>query len=201
MEKSEKEINFNSLSNHKIRDQNITECLRISEIIKTSYGPLSMDKLIVNEVGDTIVTNDGATILKNLEFNHPAAKIIVNLASQQDEEVGDGTTSVVLLASELLRRADKMIKNKIHSSIIISGFRLAMCYSSYILRENLSLNIDSSDSNILLNIAKTSLSSKFSGINSKKFSTLALEAVKSVQNSDKLSKKLNCQIKIINFTI
>merc|ERR1711966_465537 len=84
--------------------------------------------------------------------------------------------------------------------IIISGFRLAMCYSSYILRENLSLNIDSSDSNILLNIAKTSLSSKFSGINSKKFSTLALEAVKSVQNSDKLSKKLNCQIKIINFT-
>ena len=112
MEKSEKEINFNSLSNHKIRDQNITECLRISEIIKTSYGPLSMDKLIVNEVGDTIVTNDGATILKNLEFNHPAAKIIVNLASQQDEEVGDGTTSVVLLASELLRRADKMKKKQ-----------------------------------------------------------------------------------------
>jgi len=197
--KSEYKQSYDNLSGHKIREQNIKECLKVFDLIKTSLGPISMDKLIINEVGDMIVTNDGANILKCLEIKHPATKILVNLANQQDEEVGDGTTSVVLLASELLKRADVMIKNKIHSSVIISAFRLAMCYSSYIIREKLSLNIDNYNFKVLLNVAKTSLSSKISGINAKKFSTFTLEAVKSVKNSENYSKKFKCQLKIINF--
>ena len=88
-------------------------------------GPIGLDKMLVDEVGDVTVTNDGATILKLIEVEHPAAKVLVELADLQDQEVGDGTTSVVIIASELLKVAQELVRDKIHPTSIINGFRLA----------------------------------------------------------------------------
>jgi len=90
-------------SGETVRDQNVMACLAISNVIKSSFGPVGLDKMLVDDIGDVIVTNDGATILKQLEVEHPAAKVLVDLADLQDKEVGDGTTTVVILASELLK--------------------------------------------------------------------------------------------------
>ena len=97
----------------------------VSQILKTSLGPKGLDKLMVSQDGDITITNDGATILKLLEVEHPAAKVLVELAQLQDEEVGDGTTSVVIIAAELLKNADELVKQKIHPTSIMAGYRLA----------------------------------------------------------------------------
>mmetsp|Transcript_33809 Transcript_33809/g.67645 ORF Transcript_33809/g.67645 Transcript_33809/m.67645 type:complete len:507 (-) Transcript_33809:1530-3050(-) len=159
-----------------------------------------MDKMIIDNTGEITTTNDGANILKRLETTHPVTNILVNLASQQDEEIGDGTTSVVIIASELLKRAEQLIKNKIHPSIIISAYRLAMCFSCSYLRKELCLTPQKNDIGSLLNIAKTSLASKISGVNSKKFAMISLQAVKAVQVKERGRKKTRCQIKAISFT-
>jgi T-complex protein 1 subunit alpha len=86
----------------------------IANVVKSSFGPSGLDKMMVDDIGDVTVTNDGATILSLLDIEHPAGKILVDLAQQQDKEVGDGTTSVVIIAAELLRRANELMKNKIH---------------------------------------------------------------------------------------
>merc|ERR1719160_672763 len=109
-----------------VRSQNILAVTALANIVKTSLGPQGLDKMLVDDIGDVTITNDGATILKQLEVEHPAAKVLVDLANLQDTEVGDGTTSVVIVASELLKRANELVKNNIHPTTIISGYRLAM---------------------------------------------------------------------------
>jgi T-complex protein 1 subunit alpha len=109
-----------------VRTQNILAVLALSGIVKTSLGPQGLDKMLVDDIGDVTITNDGATILKNLEVTHPAAKVLVELSQIQDREVGDGTTSVVILAAELLKRGNELIKNHIHATSVISGYRLAL---------------------------------------------------------------------------
>nr|UXY87619.1 T-complex protein 1 alpha SU [Cryptomonas curvata] len=188
--------NFNG---QQLRDENIKSCLSVFDVVKTSLGPISFDKMIINELGDITFTNDGANILKKKEVNHPAAKILVGLSYQQDEEIGDGTTSVVMIACELLKRANDLAKKKIHPSVIISAYRLAMCHSCSLIREKLCIPIDFINSKILLNTAKTSLSSKIAGFNSKKFAIIAVQAVKSVQILQKGEDKRLCQTKAINF--
>ena len=96
-----------------VRTQNIMAVLALSNIVKTSLGPQGLDKMLVDDIGDVTITNDGATILKQLEVTHPAAKVLVELSQIQDREVGDGTTSVVILAAELLKRGNELIKNNI----------------------------------------------------------------------------------------
>lgn len=192
-------LGFKKLTGKEIRNENIMECCRISDLIETSLGPISSDKMIVDEIGEITVTNDGANILKRLDISHPAAKILINLSNQQDQEVGDGTTSVVIIASELLKRAGILMNKKIHPSTIISAYRLGMCHCCSVIRERLSLSTKNMDLKNLLNVAKTSLSSKISGINAKKFSLIALQAVKSVEIFEKSTEKLRCQIKAINF--
>ena len=187
------------LSGQQVRDENLKACLSVFDIVKTSLGPVSFDKMIINELGDITFTNDGANILRRMEISHPAARILVGLSCQQDEEIGDGTTSVVMIACELLRRANNLIIKKIHPSIIISAYRLAMCHSCSIIREKLCIPINLVDSKILLSTAKTSLSSKIAGFNSKKFAIIALQAVKSVQILERKGEKSLCQIKAINF--
>lgn len=86
-----------------VREQNVMACMAIANVVKSSFGPVGLDKMLVDDIGDVIVTNDGATILKQLEVEHPAARVLVDLADLQDKEVGDGTTSVVILAAELLK--------------------------------------------------------------------------------------------------
>merc|ERR550514_2380043 len=95
-------------SGQDVRTQNVTAVQAVANIVKTSLGPVGLDKMLVDDIGDVTITNDGATILKLLEVEHPAAKILVELAELQDQEVGDGTTSVVVLAAELLRRANDL---------------------------------------------------------------------------------------------
>ena len=97
----------------------------LANIVKSSLGPLGLDKMLVDDIGDVTITNDGATILKLLEVEHPAAKVLVDLAELQDQEVGDGTTSVVIIAAELLKNADLLVKQKIHPTTVISGYRWA----------------------------------------------------------------------------
>lgn len=100
------------ISGQAVRDYNIKAAIALSNILKSSLGPLGLDKMLVDSIGDVTISNDGATILKLLEVSHPAAKILCELAQQQDEDVGDGTTSVVILAAELLKRANELVKKR-----------------------------------------------------------------------------------------
>ena len=97
----------------------------LANIVKSSLGPVGLDKMLVDEVGDVTITNDGATILKLLEVQHPAAKVLVNLSTLQDTEVGDGTTSVVILASEILKQANALVMQGVHPTQVISGLLVA----------------------------------------------------------------------------
>ena len=112
-------------SGEDIRSQNVTACVAVANIVRTSLGPVGLDKMLVDQIGDATITNDGATILKMLEVDHPAAKVLVELSERQDKEVGDGTTSVVLLAAELLKRSHELVKQKIHPTTVIAGYRFA----------------------------------------------------------------------------
>merc|ERR1712117_779884 len=142
----------------KVRTQNVMAASSIANIVKSSLGPVGLDKMLVDDVGDVTVTNDGATILKLLDVEHPAAKVLVELAQLQDEEVGDGTTSVVIIAAELLKNADELVKQKIHPTSIISGYRLACKEAVKFIKDQLSVPFDELGSESLLNVAKTSIS-------------------------------------------
>lgn len=159
-----------------VRTANTTACQAIANIVKTSLGPQGLDKMLVDEIGDICITNDGATILRQLEVEHPAAQVLVELAHLQDKEVGDGTTSVVILAGELLKRANDLIKNKIHPSTILSGYKMAMRESTKYIQEKLSRSVDTLGKEGLVSIAKTSMSSKLIGSESSLFADLVVQA-------------------------
>ena len=186
-------------SENSFRRNKIKECLWLNELLKTSLGPVSLDKIIVDNLGNITITNDGASILKRIETNDPISKILVELSLQQDSEIGDGTTSIIIITTELLRRAEKLMNNGTHPSLIISAYRLAMCHSCFLLKNKLSINSKNLSLKTLLNVAQTSIASKISSVNSKKFSLLALQAVKSVQISGNNQEKIYCQLKLINF--
>ena len=137
--------------------------------------------MLVDDIGDVTITNDGATILKLLEVEHPAAKILVELAELQDAEVGDGTTSVVIVASELLKRANELVRAKIHPTSIISGYRLAMREACKYIEESLALPVEVLGKDALISAAKTAMSSKIVGADPEFFSQMAVDAVTAVK--------------------
>jgi T-complex protein 1 subunit alpha len=164
-----------------VRSANIMAVQSLSNIVKSSLGPQGLDKMLVDDIGDVTITNDGATILKLLEVTHPAAKVLVELSQIQDREVGDGTTSVVILAAELLKRANELVRNKIHPTSIMAGYRLALRESVQFIQKNLSVKVDSLGKDALINCAKTSMSSKLLGAEMDFYSDMVVTAMQNVK--------------------
>ena len=155
---------------------NITAAKTIAEIVRSSLGPRGMDKMLVNNIGDVTITNDGATILKEIDVQHPAAKMMVEISKATDNEVGDGTTSTVVLAGSLLSKAEELIAKDVHPTVIVDGYRMASEKAIEILR-NASTKVDPSDRQILGKIARTSMASKLVSVNSEPLSKIVVDAV------------------------
>lgn len=158
---------------------NITAARIIAEMVKSTLGPKGMDKILVDTIGDVIVTNDGATILEKMDVEHPAAKMIIEVAKTQDKSVGDGTTSAVLIAGELLAKAEELIEQKIHPSTIITGYKKALDLALKRLND-ISTEVKLTDKETLAKIVRTSLGSKSLGFGMEHISNIAIDAVLSV---------------------
>jgi len=159
--------------------KNILAAKTVAEIVRSSLGPKGMDKMLVDSLGDVVITNDGATMLKEMEIEHPAAKMMVEVAKAQDAEVGDGTTSVVVLAGELLNNAEKLIDRDVHPTVIIEGFKKALDKAIEDLRE-IAQKIDPNDDEILKKVAKTSMNSKLVAAYRDYLADVAVTAVKHI---------------------
>ncbi len=138
---------------------NIAASKIIAEIVQTSLGPRGMDKMLVDSLGDVTITNDGATILKEIDVQHPAAKMLVEISKTTDNEVGDGTTSVVILAGSLLENAESLLDQDVHPTIIVDGYRKAAKKAKQYLND-IAEEISPNDKSILYKIAKTSMQTK-----------------------------------------
>jgi len=168
---------------------NIAAAIVIAEAIRTSLGPMGMDKMLVDQFGDVVITNDGATILKEIDVQHPAAKMMVEVAKTQDSEVGDGTTTSVVLAGELLKRAKKLIEQKIHPTVITEGFRKAADKAVEIL-ERISIKSGIDDEKGLLDAAMTCMSSKIVSESKGKLAKICMDAIKAIAEKNEDGKWL-----------
>ncbi|MEM2534736.1 thermosome subunit [Candidatus Nezhaarchaeota archaeon WYZ-LMO8] len=158
---------------------NIAAARAIAETLKTTLGPRGMDKMLVDSLGDVTITNDGATILDEMDVQHPAAKMLVEIAKAQDEEVGDGTTTVVVLAGELLKKAEELMTKNIHPTVIVDGYGKALEFCQKDL-EKLSLPVSLSDEELLRLIARTAMHAKVVSAARDYLADLAVKAVKQI---------------------
>ena len=166
---------------------NITAAKNVSEIVKTSLGPRGMDKMIVSPIGDVTITNDGATILKEIEIEHPAAKMMVEVAKSVDNEVGDGTTSAVVIAGALIEKAEGLLAKNVHPAIIVEGFKEASQKAIAILRK-LAVKIDAEAKDFLNKIARTSMASKIVSGNSEYLSSIVVDCIAAVSEKTSIGK-------------
>lgn len=170
---------------------NILVAKAVSNSVKSTLGPRGMDKMLVNEMGEVTISNDGATILKEMAIEHPIGKMLVELAKNQDDEVGDGTTSAVIIAGGLVSKAENLLDENIHPSIIIKGYKMAAEKANNYFTE-ISENISISDKKALLDIATTSMTGKAAEYSSS-LATIVVEAILKIANSKELDRE---QIKI-----
>jgi len=158
---------------------NITAAKLIAEIVKTSLGPRGMDKMLVDSLGDVTITNDGATILKEIDVQHPAAKMMVEVAKSVDNEVGDGTTSSVVFTGALLAKAEELISKDVHPSVIVDGYTSASEQALKILQK-IAVKVDVNDKQQLQKIARTSMDSKLVSDDSPSLSQIVVDSTKQV---------------------
>ena len=169
---------------------NIRAAKLIAEIIQTSLGPRGMDKMLVDSLGDITITNDGATILKEIDVQHPAAKMMVEVAKATDSEVGDGTTSAVVLAGALLEKAESLIDDEIHPVIIADGYKKASKKAMEFLSE-ITISVKSKDKEALEKIANTSMQTKLVSIEATDLAKLVVDAVLKVIEEKNETFKVN----------
>ena len=158
------------------QNNNIAAARLVADLVRTSLGPRGLDKMLVDSLGDVTITNDGATILKEIDVQHPAAKMMVEISKTMDNEVGDGTTSSVVFGGALLEKADKLLKKEVHSSVIVEGYQAAADKSLEVLAE-LAKEVPPTDEETLLKVARTSMQSKLISEDGDPLSRLVVSAV------------------------
>ncbi|MHC1630784.1 MAG: thermosome subunit alpha [Methanotrichaceae archaeon] len=168
------------------RSKNILAAKTMAEMVRSTLGPKGMDKMMVDDAtGDVVITNDGATILREVEIEHPVAKMVAEMARVQEDEVGDGTTTVVLIAGELLKNAEDLIDDDVHSTMIVQGYVQARKKAQKFL-ENMAITISKDDRDILTKIAETAMTGKGIEIFKKKLSDICVNAAITVEEDDKV---------------
>jgi len=158
---------------------NIMAARAVADAVKSTLGPKGMDKMLVDGMGDIVITNDGATILKELDIEHPAAKMVVEVAKTQDNECGDGTTTAVVIAGELLKKSESLIDQNVHPTVISNGFRLASQEAVRVLKD-IGFQVSPTDKKTLRLIAQTAMTGKGVGGEREHLSDIAVDAVTSV---------------------
>ncbi len=161
---------------------NIAAARAVADAVRSTLGPKGMDKMLVDSMGDVIITNDGVTILKEIDVQHPAAKMVVEVAKTQDTECGDGTTSAVVLAGELLKRSEDLIEQNIHPTVITNGFKLAAAKAKEILND-IAIDVENNDE-ILIKVSNTAMTGKSVGGQKEKLSAIAVAAVRAVADEN-----------------
>jgi len=155
----------------------------VAGAVRTTLGPKGMDKMLVDTLGDVVITNDGVTILKEMDIEHPAAKMMVEIAKTQDEEVGDGTTTAVVLAGELLKQAEDLLEQEIHPTVIAAGYRVAAEKAVELLKD-VAVKVSANDEDLLNKIAVTAMTGKGTGAARAELASLTVQAVKSIVDED-----------------
>jgi len=169
---------------------NFTAAKTVAEIVRTSLGPRGMDKMLVDSLGDVTITNDGATILKEIDVQHPAAKMMVEISKATDNEVGDGTTSVVVLAGALIERAEELISKNVHPTVIVDGYRKSAFKSIEILN-GIAMKVDGKEKDQLIKIAKTSMQTKLVSKDSVDLANIVVTAAQQVAETRNDSTKVD----------
>jgi len=169
---------------------NFTAAKTVAEIVRTSLGPRGMDKMLVDSLGDVTITNDGATILKEIDVQHPAAKMMVEISKATDNEVGDGTTSVVVLAGALIERAEELINKNVHPTVIVDGYRKTAFRSIEILN-SIAMKVDDQNKDQLVKVAKTSMQTKLVSKDSLDLANMVVTACKQVSETRNETTKVD----------
>jgi thermosome len=173
------------------QSNNIMAAKAVADAVRSTLGPKGMDKMLVDSMGDIVITNDGATILKELDIEHPAAKMIVEISKTQDNECGDGTTSAVVIAGELLKKSEALIEQNVHPTVIANGFRLAAQEAIKILKD-IGFEVSPTDKKTLKLVASTAMTGKSVGGERDTLSDIAVEAVLAI--AEKLDGKYRADV-------
>ena len=172
---------------------NLTAAKLVAEVVKSSLGPRGMDKMLVDSLGDVTITNDGATILKEIDVQHPAAKMVVEVAKSVDNEVGDGTTSSVIFTGSLLEKAEELIDKNVHPSVIVDGYTAASIEALQIL-DKIAIKVKTDDRDLLAKIANTSMYSKLVSEDSPVLSKIVVDATQMIAELNEKTKTLKVDL-------
>lgn len=167
---------------------NIQAAKAVAQIVKTTLGPMGMDKMLIDQMGDTIITNDGVKILQEMEIEHPGAKLLVEVAKTQESEVGDGTTTAVIISGELLSQAEKLLEQNIHPNTIVRAYKIASQKALEIL-ENHAVKVDTSSKEMIKDIVETAITGKIAEYSKEEISNLLFEVTNLVKQDNKIPIK------------